>query len=64
MMRQHGRRSTRHENPMALGAAALAIGAMVGFSLPRTQRRDASMGDTREDFHSVCCSPRMTYLCH
>ena len=37
-----------HENPMALGAAALAIGAVVGFSLPRTQREDTLMGQTRD----------------
>jgi len=37
-----------HENPLAIGAAALAIGAVVGFSLPRTQREDQLMGDTRD----------------
>lgn len=37
-----------HDNPMALGAAALAIGAVVGFSLPRTQREDQLMGETRD----------------
>jgi hypothetical protein len=36
------------ENPLALGAAALAIGAVVGFSLPSTLREDALMGETRD----------------
>lgn len=40
--------STMRENPMAVGAAALAIGAVVGFSLPRTEREDALMGGTRD----------------
>jgi hypothetical protein len=35
-------------NPMALGAAALAVGAVVGFSLPRTDREDTLMGETRD----------------
>ncbi|HYP99477.1 MAG TPA: hypothetical protein VER96_12475 [Polyangiaceae bacterium] len=43
-----GLRNQLRENPMALGTAALAIGALVGFSLPRTQREDALMGDTRD----------------
>ncbi|MET0795362.1 MAG: hypothetical protein ABW061_27835 [Polyangiaceae bacterium] len=37
-----------HENPLALGAAALAIGAVVGFALPRTEREDQLMGETRD----------------
>ncbi|HEX2671177.1 MAG TPA: DUF3618 domain-containing protein [Polyangiaceae bacterium] len=45
---EDGLRTQLHDNPMALGAAALAIGAVVGFSLPRTQREDALMGDTRD----------------
>jgi len=36
------------ENPMAVGAAAIALGAVVGFSLPRTDREDALMGKTRD----------------
>jgi len=36
------------DNPIALGAAALAIGAVVGFSLPRTEREDQFMGETRD----------------
>jgi len=40
--------SAMRENPMAVGAAALAIGAVVGFSLPRTERENALMGDTRD----------------
>jgi uncharacterized protein DUF3618 len=37
-----------HENPLALGAAALAVGAVVGFALPRSQKEDALMGDARD----------------
>lgn len=37
-----------HQNPMAVGAAAIAVGAVVGFSLPRTDREDALMGETRD----------------
>jgi hypothetical protein len=43
-----GFQSQLQENPMALGAAALALGAVVGFSLPRTQREDTLMGETRD----------------
>ena len=34
------------ENPMAVGAAVLALGAVVGFSLPRTPGEDSLMGET------------------
>jgi ElaB/YqjD/DUF883 family membrane-anchored ribosome-binding protein len=45
---EEGFRTQLHENPLALGAAALAIGAVVGLSLPRTQREDTLMGETRD----------------
>ena len=38
-----------HANPMAVGAAALAAGALVGMALPRTRREDALMGGVRDD---------------
>ena len=37
------------ENPLIVGAAALAIGAMVGLSLPGTEQEDELMGETRDD---------------
>jgi hypothetical protein len=43
-------RQTIHENPVAAGAVALAIGAVVGFSLPRTQAEDSFMGAARDQF--------------
>jgi hypothetical protein len=45
---EQGLHSTLHESPLALGAAALAVGAAVGFSLPRTQVEDQLMGETRD----------------
>jgi len=36
------------ENPLAVGAAALAVGAVLGFALPRSEPEDALMGDTRD----------------
>lgn len=36
------------DNPAALGAAALALGAVVGFALPRTDGEDSLMGETRD----------------
>lgn len=39
--------STLHTNPLALGAVALAVGAVVGLSLPSTRREDELMGETR-----------------
>jgi hypothetical protein len=38
-----------HANPIAVGAAALAAGAIVGMALPRTRREDALMGGVRDD---------------
>jgi vacuolar-type H+-ATPase subunit H len=45
---ERGLESTLHTNPLALGAAALAVGAVVGYSLPRTQREDQLMGEVRD----------------
>jgi ElaB/YqjD/DUF883 family membrane-anchored ribosome-binding protein len=36
------------ENPMAAGAIALAIGAAIGLSAPRTAWEDSAMGETRD----------------
>lgn len=36
------------ENPMAAGAVALAIGAAIGMSLPRSAYEDRMMGETRD----------------
>ncbi|MDB4996822.1 MAG: hypothetical protein JWM74_4254 [Myxococcaceae bacterium] len=36
------------ENPLAVGALALALGAMVGLALPHTRREDAWMGERKE----------------
>ncbi|RYE90700.1 MAG: hypothetical protein EOO75_09800 [Myxococcales bacterium] len=35
-------------NPLALGAVALAVGAVVGLSLPSTRREDELLGETRD----------------
>jgi hypothetical protein len=37
------------ERPLAVGAAALAIGTMVGCALPHTDAEDELMGDTRDN---------------
>jgi hypothetical protein len=37
------------DRPLAVGAAALAIGTMVGCSLPRTKAEDELMGETRDN---------------
>lgn len=39
-----------HERPMACGAVALGIGAMIGMALPETRREDELMGRTRDRF--------------
>jgi hypothetical protein len=38
-----------HDNPMALGIAALAAGALVGAALPRTETEDEYLGETRDN---------------
>ncbi len=40
---------TLQENPLALGGAVLAAGALLGYALPRTSRENALMGETRDD---------------
>jgi ElaB/YqjD/DUF883 family membrane-anchored ribosome-binding protein len=37
-----------HDNPMTLGIAALAAGAVVGAALPRTRMENQYMGETRD----------------
>ena len=36
------------DNPMAAGAIALAIGAAIGASVPRTEFEDRTLGETRD----------------
>jgi ElaB/YqjD/DUF883 family membrane-anchored ribosome-binding protein len=36
------------ENPMAAGAIALAIGAAIGMTAPRTELEDSTLGETRD----------------
>lgn len=36
------------DNPMAAGAIALAIGAVIGAAVPRTEFEDGTMGETRD----------------
>jgi len=38
-----------HDRPLAVGAAALAIGTMVGCALPSTKAENELMGETRDD---------------
>jgi ElaB/YqjD/DUF883 family membrane-anchored ribosome-binding protein len=51
---QYGRRAETtlerwlRENPLTVGTVALAAGAIVGLSLPRTQTEDAWMGEARD----------------
>lgn len=42
--------STMRDNPLALGAVALAVGAAIGLSLPHTVVEDEWMGETKERF--------------
>ena len=37
-----------HDNPMAAGAVALAVGVAIGLSVPRTEIEDGTMGETRD----------------
>ena len=46
--RGSGVHETLEENPLALGAAALAVGAVIGYALPRTHVEDVLMGDARD----------------
>ena len=45
---EQGVESTFQENPVAVGAAVLALGAIVGYSLPRSDREDSLMGQARD----------------
>jgi ElaB/YqjD/DUF883 family membrane-anchored ribosome-binding protein len=38
-----------HEHPLAVGAAAIALGMLVGFVLPRTESEDRMMGEAADD---------------
>jgi hypothetical protein len=37
------------ENPLAIGAAALAVGAIAGLALPQTERENQLMGEARDN---------------
>jgi hypothetical protein len=51
---ERGLEATLQSNPLALGAVALAVGAAVGYSLPRTQKEDELMGEVRDRlFHGA-----------
>ena len=39
---------TMRNNPMAVGAVALAAGALIGTLMPRTEVEDTYMGETRD----------------
>ena len=39
---------TMEERPLALGAAALALGVMAGLMIPSTRKEDELMGETRD----------------
>ena len=47
---KQGFRQMMVENPLAVGAAALAIGATIGLILPATQRENQWMGEARDRF--------------
>src|SRR5690606_29139401 len=47
---KQGFNQTMVENPLAVGAAALAIGATIGLLLPATQRENELMGPARDRF--------------
>ena len=40
--------TTLHDNPIAIGAMAFALGTAVGLALPSSQREDALMGQVRD----------------
>jgi uncharacterized protein DUF3618 len=43
----NARRQAR-ENPLAIAAAVVVVGAAIGYAMPRTHREDALMGETRD----------------
>ncbi len=48
MRAERGAESFLRENPLAVGAVALAVGAAIGLSLPHTHVEDEWMGETKE----------------
>jgi ElaB/YqjD/DUF883 family membrane-anchored ribosome-binding protein len=40
---------TLQDNPLAIGAVALAVGAAVGLAIPQTERENELMGETRDN---------------
>lgn len=38
-----------HSNPLAVGAAAIAVGAAIGLSIPETDKENQLLGETRDD---------------
>jgi len=48
----HQAQDTFVSNPLAVGAALLAVGAAVGFSIPTTRRENEIMGSVRDDVMS------------
>ena len=45
---ERGIESSLRDNPLALGAVALAVGAAIGLSLPHTRAEDEWMGDVKD----------------
>lgn len=45
---ESGIETTLRDNPLAVGAVALAVGAAVGLALPHTEREDELMGQAKE----------------
>jgi hypothetical protein len=43
---------TMEENPLAVGATILTLGAIAGFALPSTRKEDSLMGETRDQLFS------------
>ena len=41
--------STLYENPLAVGAAAIALGTAIGFALPHTERENQLLGEARDN---------------
>ncbi len=45
---ERGAEHIYRESPLAVGAAAIAVGAMIGLALPHTEREDELMGSVRD----------------
>jgi hypothetical protein len=41
------------ENPLMIGAAAVALGAIVGFAFPATEKENELLGETRDRVMTV-----------